>query len=151
MGSRRVEVGLLLRKTILVSSLLFTAETWSGIKEDQIKRLEHVDQSLLRSLLYSHSKTAVEFLHMESGTMKLRHILTINRMMYYHHLFSLDDSETIKQIYEKQKEARTKGDWYDLLCKDFIFVEKEINEKEIKEMTRGEYKKLIKDLVKKAA
>ena len=39
---------------------------------------------------------------------------------------------------KKQKEARTKGDWYDLLCKDFIFVEKEINEKEIKEMTRGE-------------
>ena len=54
MGSRRVEVGLLLRKTILVSSLLFTAETWSGIKEDQIKRLEHVDQSLLRSFLHSH-------------------------------------------------------------------------------------------------
>ena len=54
MGSRRVKVGLLLRKAILVSSLLFTAETWSGIKEDQIKRLEQVDQSLLRSLLHSH-------------------------------------------------------------------------------------------------
>ena len=72
-------------------------------------------------------------------------------MMYHHHLLSLDDKETVKQIYEKQKESRTKGDWYDLLCKDFIFVEKEINEKGIKEMTREDYKKMIKALVKKAA
>ena len=56
MGSRRVEVGLLLRKALLVSSLLFTAETWSGVKEAQIKRLEQVDQALLRSLLMCHSK-----------------------------------------------------------------------------------------------
>ena len=45
-------------------------------------------------------------------------------MMYHHHLLSLDDNETIKQMYEKQKEARTKGDGYDLLCKDFKFVKK---------------------------
>ena len=48
MGSRRVEVGLLLRKTILVNSLLFSAETCSGIKEAEIRRLEQVDQHLLR-------------------------------------------------------------------------------------------------------
>ena len=48
MGSRRVEVGLLLRKTILVNSLLFFAETCSGIKEAEIRRLEQVDQHLLR-------------------------------------------------------------------------------------------------------
>ena len=69
---------------------------------------------------------------MESGTMKLRHILTINRMMYHHHLLSLDDNEKIKQMYEKPKEARTKGDCYDLPCKDFKFVEKKTDEKEIK-------------------
>ena len=40
MGSRRIEVGLLLRKALLVSSLLSTAETWSGVKEAQIRKLE---------------------------------------------------------------------------------------------------------------
>ena len=33
LGDHRVEVGLLLRKAILVNSLLFTAETWSGGQE----------------------------------------------------------------------------------------------------------------------
>ena len=95
MGSRRVEVGLLLRKANLVNSLRFTAETWSGIKEAEIRRLEQVDQHLLHSLLLSNFKVALEFLHLESGTLKLRHILTINRMMYTHHVLSLDKNETV--------------------------------------------------------
>ena len=131
MGSRRVEVGLLLRKAILVNSLLFTAETWSGIKEAEIRRLEQVDQHLLRSLLFSHSKVALEFLHLESGTLKLRHILTINRMMFHHHILTLDKNETVRKIFNKQKQSTSKGDWYELLLKDFKFIQKDLNEEEI--------------------
>ena len=36
MGDNTVEVGLLLRKAILVNSLLSTAETWSGFKESDL-------------------------------------------------------------------------------------------------------------------
>ena len=151
MGSRRLEVGLLLRRAILVNSLLFTAETWSGVKEAELRRLEQVDQHLLRSLLFSHSKGALEFLHLESGTLKLRHILTINRMMYHHHILNLDENETVKKIYNKQKEKTSKGDWYDLLLKDFKFIDKDLNEKEIKEMSKEDYKKTVKELVEKAA
>ena len=40
LGQNTVEVGLLLSKAILVNSLLFTAETWSGIREPDLVRLE---------------------------------------------------------------------------------------------------------------
>ena len=151
MGSRRLEVGLLVRKAILCSSLLFTAETWSGLKETQLKRLEQVDESLLRSLIKCHSKTAVEFIHMECGTLKLRHILTLNRMMYHHHLLTTDESETIVKIYLKQKYSPTKGDWYELLQQDFKFVGLNITDDEIRSMSRQDYKKKIKPLIHKAA
>jgi hypothetical protein len=150
MGSRRVEVGLLLRKAILVSSLLFTAETWSGLKENQLKRLEQVDSSLLRSLMKCHSKTPIEFLHMESGTWKLRHILTLNRMMYHHHILTTDKNETIMKMYLKQKSDQTKDDWYQLLQKDFKFVGLSMNDEEIKSMSQFQYKKKIKLLIQKA-
>ena len=78
MGSQWVKVGLMLRKAILVNNLIFTTETWSGIKEAELRRLEQVDQHLLRSFLFSHSKGALEFLHLESGTLMLRHIWTID-------------------------------------------------------------------------
>ena len=150
MGSRRVEVGLMLRKAILVSSLLFTAETWSGIKDDQLRRIEQVDSALLRSLMKCHSKTTIEFLHLESGTMKLRHILSLNRIIYHHHLLQTDDDETIKKMYLKQKLEPTKNYWYCSLQKDFQFIGLKITDEEIKVIPRFEYKKKIKNLIQKS-
>ena len=151
MGARRVEVGLLLRKSILVNILLFTAETWSGVKEANLRRLEQVDHSLLCSLISSHSNASFEFLHMETGTLKFSRILSMNRILYHYHLLTLDKKETIKKIYEKQKLDPTKGDSYQLLNNDFVFIEKDINEEKIKSYSKNEYKKLIKKLIQKAA
>ena len=88
---------------------------------------------------------------METGTLKLRHILSMNRMMYHHQLLTTDDCETIKKIYEKQKTEPTRGDWYQLLKKDFQFIEKNINEEEIKSLSKAEYKKVVKAAIEKAA
>ena len=128
MGDNRVEMGLLLRKSILVNSLLFTAETWSNLKEADIKRLEQVDQGLLSSLVSGHSKCASEFVYLETGSLKLRHILTQNRLMFHHYLLGLNEEETLKKVYEKQKKDPTKSDWFQLLTKDFQFIEETMDE-----------------------
>ena len=151
MGGHRVEVGLLLRRAILVNSLLFTAETWSGIREADLVRLEQVDFALLNSLVSGHSKCPREFPYLETGTLKLRHILTMNQMMYHHHLIQTEAKETIRKIYEKQKMDKTKGDWFQLLLKDFEFVGEELNKENIKSMSKSDYKKKVKKLVEVAA
>ena len=150
-GARRVEVGLLLRKAILVSSLLFTAETWSGLTERDLVRLEQVDQALLDRLMKGHSKSPREFAHLETGSLKLRHILTINRMMYHYNLLQTEKTETTRKIYEKQKEQTTKGDWFELLEKDFKFIKEDMDENKIKSMDKKSYKKYIKEKVTKSA
>ena len=50
MGSNRLEAGLLLRESILVNSLLFTAEAWSALSDKQLARLEVVDTSLILTI-----------------------------------------------------------------------------------------------------
>ena len=40
MGVHKLEVGLLLRKAILINGLLYTAEAWSGLNEKQLARIE---------------------------------------------------------------------------------------------------------------
>ena len=82
---------------------------------------------------------------------KFRHILSLNRIMYHHHLLTTEDNETIKKIYEKQKSEPTKGDWYELLKKDFEFIGKDINEDDIKAQSKVEYKQKMKALIQKAA
>ena len=101
MGQNRLEAGLLLRESILVNSLLFSAEAWSALSEKQLARLEVVDTSLLRQLTGGgHSKCPTEFHHLESGTWKLRHILTYHRrLMFHHEILSRGEDETIREIY----------------------------------------------------
>ena len=65
-GENRMEAGLLLRKAILTNSLLFSAEAWSNVEDKDIKRLEQVDTSLLKSLSKGHSKTPVVFHHLKN-------------------------------------------------------------------------------------
>ena len=150
MGLHKLEAGLMLRQAILISSMLCSAEAWSGITDKQLARLEVVDSSLLRRLTGGHVKCATESLHLETGTWKLRHHLTYLRLMYHHHILTREDNETIKKIYIKQTNNNIKGDWFQLLVKDFEFIKTEMNEKEISDMSKDMYKKVVKDLINKA-
>ena len=98
-----------------------------------------------------HCKTPVEFHFLETESLMLKHILTINRMMYHHHILTRDENETINKMYNKQKEETTKGDWYELLMKDFDFIGTEMDEEIIKSTSKQEYKNKIKQQVKEAA
>jgi hypothetical protein len=99
MGAHKLEAGLLLRESILVNSLLFSAEAWSAVSDKQLARLEVVDNALLRQLTGGHSKCPSEYSHLESSTLKLRHILSYRRLMFNHEILSRDANETIRKIY----------------------------------------------------
>ena len=66
MGLHKIEVGPMPRRAILISSMVNSAEAWSGITYKQLARLEVVDLSLLRQLTGGHVKRATEFLHYET-------------------------------------------------------------------------------------
>ena len=150
-GSHRLEVGLMLRKSILVNSMLFSAEAWSGVTEKHLRRLEVVDTALLCKLTGGHSKSGTEYHYLETGSLMIRHILTYLRLIYHHHILSRNENETIKKVYLKQKEDCLKGDWFQLLQKDFQFIGIEMNEDDIQSMSKAVYKNKIKHLVQKAA
>ena len=71
--------------------------------------------------------------------------------MYHHHVLQTDDDKTIKKMYLKQKSDPTKNDWYYSLQKDFQFFGLNLTDEEIKVLPRFQYKKMVKNLVQKAA
>ena len=151
LGAHRVEAGLILRQSILISSLLWSAEAWSDVREKELIRLEQVDSHFLRLLIGGHSKCPTVFLHLETGTLKIKHTLVIKRLMYLKHILSVDDEETIKKVYEKQKEKAVKGDWYKLVQSDFKFIGEDFDENSLKMKTKSEFKMWVNVKVRKAA
>ena len=97
----RIQIGLKFRESKLCSRLLCNSEAWSSISERDMTRLEQVDQSFLRGLTGSHAKTVSEFLYMELGVLKVRHIITYRRLMFHHYIITREYQETIKKTYNK--------------------------------------------------
>ena len=50
-----IHIALMLRQAMLINGILFSSETWSDVKEADIKLLEDVDEFFLRSVFKSHS------------------------------------------------------------------------------------------------
>ena len=71
-GDYRIQIGLKLQESKLVSGLLCNGEAWSSISDKDMTRLEQVDLSYLRGLTGSHCKTLSNFLYLELGILKLQ-------------------------------------------------------------------------------
>ena len=58
LGYHYVEIGLILRESILLSKLLLSCESWYKLHKYQIEKLEEIDNSFFHRLFNSHSKTS---------------------------------------------------------------------------------------------
>ena len=154
LGRYRVEIGLKLREAMLINGLLFNSEAWHSVEKDDIKRLEKIDELLLRSLMGSHQKTPIEFLYLETGSLPISHIISLRRMNYLRILLMRDDKELTKRILIEQQKNPTKGDFIELVKEDFMKIGKNFDktlEEFITHTQEKTYKKIIKNLVKSAA
>ena len=103
---------------MLINGILFYSEAWHSVTNAQIVKLEAVDNTLLGGILQAHSKTPSEFLHLETGTVPLRWIISQRRINSLRHIMSRNDDELIKKVFLAQKDKPTRGDFVKLVEKD---------------------------------
>ena len=149
---RRIEVGLKLREAKIHNGILYNSEAWSNCSDKDMEKLEQVDMAAIRAVMDGgHSKCPKAFYFLEFGTLMVRHIVMLRRLMYHRHILTREDSKMIKKIYKKRKVNSCKGDWISLLRNYFSFIEMDINDDWISSTGKEEYNKYIKQKVKTAA
>ena len=154
LGKYRVEIGLKLRQAMLINGILFNSEAWHGVRKEDMKKLEKIDEILLRSLMGSHQKTPLEFLYLETGTLPISFIIMIRRITYLQTLLTRNDEELTKRILMEQRKNPTNGDFIELVKEDFIKIGKcfdENMENFIVKTPKKAFKRYIKNLVQVAA
>ena len=147
-GKRRLQIGLMLRDAMFVNGVLFNSEAWHSIQLKHLEELEVIDRAVLRFIIGSHSKTPSEILYLETGTIPLRYIIMIRRILFFQTIVKRSDNELTKKVFKAQMADPVKGDWVNHLKDDFAFIEKDVNEEEARSNSKIEYKKVIKTLVK---
>ena len=151
LGQFKTKIALTLRQAMLINGMVYNSEAWSDVKESDVRLFEEVDEFLLRSIFKAHSKTPLEYLFLESGTVPIRFIISSRRLNYLHTILSKDPSELVYRVYQGQKESESEGDWISLVRKDCETFGMQFDESWIKSMSKNKFKRLVRKKMQLAA
>ena len=116
-----------------------------------VERLERLDNILLRGILKSHSKTPIESLHQELGTINIKYILASRRILYLHNILTKDKKEIVPKYYFAQKEKPSRGDFCQMVARDMKEIKLYLSEDEITKSNKKFFKKLVKQKCRQTA
>ena len=142
-GRFDIPTGLLMRETIFGSKMLLNSEVWHGVTKSQIEEMEIIDRNLLRQILSAHSKTAIEWIYIDTGKLKFRYLIKIRRLMYLWHILNRNKCELINRIYEAQKLSNITGDWIKLVEADKEELKIGMNDEEIRNISKDKFKEYV--------
>ena len=151
LGRKRIEAGLLLRKSLLLNGTLFNSEAWHGLTESQIAAFAKVDEALIKGLTASHSKIPVPALYLETGQVPVRYILACRRILYLQSILHRDEDELIKKVYLAQRADTTDGDFCQLVDGDLQLIDLQLTNAQIASISSVDLRKIVKYKAKGAA
>ena len=147
-GKLYFQVAILLRNSLLVSSLLCNSEAWFNLTKSELDLLETVDVMLLRSLLNAPQSTPKEMLFLELGVLPLRDIIRQRRLNFLFYILNQDDESMISKVFQSQCNHQTSKDWITTIKSDLEYLGLNVNFADIKEMSKAKWKATVKQSIR---
>ena len=143
-GRLYFQVAVLLRNSLLVSSLLCNSEACFGLTNQELDLLETVDLAFLRNILKAPKSTPKEMFFLELGILPLREMIRERRLNFLHYILKQDANSILFKIFEVQLETRTKKDWVSTILNDMQICQIGVTFAEIQAMNKVKWKNIIK-------
>ena len=145
-GRHYFEIGMILRDSLLVSSMLFNSEAWYNLTSSELDLLETIDVAFLRQLLKAPKGTPKEMLFLELGCMPLRDIIRERRFVFLHYLLNEDSASMVNKFLKSQLKNRTKRDWVTSVQADLDSLGLgDLTMERIKNMKKTSFMNMIKE------
>ena len=110
-----------------------------------------LDRKILRLILGAHGKAPHEMLYLETGALKISHVIAVRRLLYHHNILKRHDDEIILKIYKAQLKSPSKGDWVTMLADDMKKYNINITDETVKSLSKAAFKTIVKKQVKEYA
>ena len=151
-GKHYFEIGMILRNSLLISSVLFNSEAWYNLTESELNLLETVDVKFLRQLLQAPKGTPKEMLFLELGCIPLREIIRERRLGFLHYILNQDPESMVHKVFKSQMNKRNKKDWVTTVLGDLKHLDLEdLSMENIQQMKKECFMKRIKEGIKSKA
>ena len=147
-GKQYFRIGILLRDSLLVSSMLFNSETWYNLTSKELELLETVDLALIRQLLKAPKGTPKELLYLELGIIPFRDIIIGRRLNFLYTILNENPNSLIYRFFEAQCKYQTRKDWVTMIEKDLKYLElQDISLEKIKSMSKIQFRNIVKQKI----
>ena len=146
LGPYYYEAAIILRSSLLLSTLLSNSEAWVNLTKKNIEDLEHVDEKFLRNLFgNAHVKTPLEALYLETGCVPIRYLLKSRRLNFLYYILSDKEDSLLSNVFRAQCNHPLKGDWVTTVKSDLEELDIELDFDQIKAQTKDSFKSLVKE------
>ena len=144
LGKFHFEGGVILRNSLLVSSMLFNSEMWCNISKSELELMETVDLMLLRGILKSPKSTPTKLLYLELGLVPFREIIRRRRLGFLYYILNEKEDSMIHKFFESQRKNKTSKDWVTTVLEDLKKINLNMNFDEIRNMKKSVFMNTIK-------
>ena len=101
-GKFHFQIAIILRNSILLSSILSSSEVWYGITQQEYEQLEQVDEMLMRNLMKCSSSVPKDLLYLELSVLPIRFIIQTRRLLYLHHILQQKEDSLLYRFFMAQ-------------------------------------------------
>ena len=150
-GKYHFEVAMVLRKSLFLSSLLLNSEAWVNYTEKDIRILEQCDENLLSSILECESNSSNALKYLELGVIPIRFEIMKRKLLFLQYILKQGKDTMIYKILRAIEENPIKNDFVNK-CKKYLELLKiNITLDKIKNMTKLQLKKILKEKIQNEA
>ena len=141
---------MVLRSSLLFSSILLNSETWVNLSHKDITALEQTDEDLLAKILDSGAKTSNTFKYLELGIYPIRFEIMKRKILFLQYFLKQDKESMVYKVFKGTLDNPVKNDFVKTCEKYLDRLGINLTFEEIAQMTKTKLKKLVKKKITEA-
>ena len=149
-GKYFFEVAIVLRSSMLLSSLLLNSEAWVNLSEKDIRALERTDEMLLSKILGSETNTSNTFKYLELGIYPIRFEIMKRKVTFLQYILKQEKESMVYKVFKATSENPVKNDFVKTCLNYLESLDIKMSFEDIGKMSNSKFKQIVKQKTEEA-
>ena len=151
LGKYYFQTFVILRNSLLISSILTSCEAWYYLTKKEIEHLNYPDKFILQKLFEVPRTVPTEMFFLELGIIPIQFIIIQRRLIYFQHIMKQEESSLIYSFIKTQFESMKHKDWIKTVIENIQYLQLNLTFSEIKNISKRKFRLLIKKSIAEKA
>ena len=145
------ECAVILMNVMLRGSILYAADMYYNLKENELRQLERIEEGYLRQVLNTARGCPISQIYLEIGQYPARFEIQKMRLLYLKYILQQNEDSLLYKFFHLQLEEPTRGDWGSRCLEDLQELKITESLEDIKQMSKRKFANILKSRIKENA